>query len=344
MLNRFRNWLARNWLILVMPPICFLLAAGIMRQLRSAWQGAKYAKWQEDYSAAREAGMRGEREQSLRRLMEAAAAAPDNPEVHSELAMGFQQLGQESYALTHLEKALHFQPGNPDNPDDYLSLVRAQIYRGNYAEAERILREEVLPRWPDASPVHYYQGIIALESGKGKEATETALEHFKHCLQQSPDDPRPLYQMGVGQLRLNRLEEAVATFRKVLEARPMYSSAYHDLSTALRRLGKDQEAGRMLEKFQELESRERRIDHLETQFAVDKLASAELRELAQLYLDLRRFEPARNTWMRYTREQPTDPEGYEGLAEACRALKKEQEALRAEKLAEALSSRSTPLH
>jgi Flp pilus assembly protein TadD len=336
LVHSVKNWFQRNWLVCLIPVLAFLLAAGVFRQLRWTFHGAKYQSWKENYSAAVQAGFEGQREQALQRMLQAAGAAPDDPAIHSELAMGFQQLGQKKQALTHLEKAVRLRFPNPENPDNHLGLAGAYIRAGEFEQAERILKEKILPRWPDSADAYYYHGLVLLETGEGEEAAERALRQLEECLKREGEHTQALYHAGVCQLRLNNPEEAAILFQKVITLKPSFARAYHELGAALRRSGKQQEAERVLKQFQELDSKERRVRHLETQHALDQLELPNLFELGRLYLDLQRYAEAERAFARFTFEAPTDPRGYQFLAEACRGLNKEREADRAEKLAQAL--------
>ncbi len=73
-----------------------------------------------------------------------------------------------------------------------------------------------------------------------------ALEEFAKVLQLDPSNPRALVWQGQTYERLNRWADAEQSFKRVLQERPNYWLAYHELATALNGQGKYQEA---IEKF-----------------------------------------------------------------------------------------------
>jgi tetratricopeptide (TPR) repeat protein len=341
---RERTWLAaaarglqRYWLLYLVPPVAFLAAAAVVQQCQRAFHGARYARWQKDYAAAVQAGIAGRREQALRQILAAASGAPEDAQVQSQLAMAFRKLGREKQALTHLERALELDSSNIDTPDSFLALVGAYINEGNFNAANRVLKEKVLDRWPDSAEARYYQGLSTLEGGTGREAAKRALEQFGECLKLAPDHVQARYRSGICLLRLGRFEEAATNLQSVIERNPALTGAYNELSTALRRIGREREADEMLKQFRGLDEKERRVRHLETQLALGRLQTGDLFEMGTLYLDLHQYNKAERALGRFTFEEPTDPRGYRLLVRAYRALGRTPEALRAEKLADALT-------
>ena len=73
-----------------------------------------------------------------------------------------------------------------------------------------------------------------------------ALDEFAKVLKLDPSNPRALVWQGQTYERLNRWADAEQSFKRVLQERPNYWLAYHELATALNGQGKYQEA---IEKF-----------------------------------------------------------------------------------------------
>lgn len=328
------SWLRSHWLVLVLPPAVFLLAAGVTRQVLRTRAGFDHARWEASYQAAAMAGMDGDLETALAEMNDAAAHAPDEAGVHMRLAEGFEHLEQTERALDHLERAIRLQ--DPEEPDAWLGLVRAHADGGRLQEAGRILHREVLPRWPDAAEAHYYQGFLTSLEVKGDEGSRRALESFERALELDPDDLDARYQLGVTLARLGRLEESEAALRAVITANPRFGAAYHELAGVLRRRGELEEARRFLETFQRLDAQRRRLHHLEIQVSLDQANAAAILEMGKLYLDLGEPTGAVRALRRYTRQEPTDPEGHRALARAYRELHMPEEAESEEELAAAL--------
>ena len=69
-----------------------------------------------------------------------------------------------------------------------------------------------------------------------------ALDEFAKVLKLDPSNPRALVWQGQTYERLNRWADAEHSFKRVLQERPNYWLAYHELATALNGQGKYQEA------------------------------------------------------------------------------------------------------
>ena len=69
-----------------------------------------------------------------------------------------------------------------------------------------------------------------------------ALDEFAKVLKLDPSNPRALVWQGQTYERLNRWADAEQSFKRVLQERPNYWLAYHELATALNGQGKYQEA------------------------------------------------------------------------------------------------------
>jgi eukaryotic-like serine/threonine-protein kinase len=71
---------------------------------------------------------------------------------------------------------------------------------------------------------------------------KNALKEFAKVLQLDPSNPRALVWQGQTYERLNRWADAEQSFKRVLQERPNYWLAYHELATALNGQGKYHEA------------------------------------------------------------------------------------------------------
>jgi pentatricopeptide repeat protein len=325
---------------LVLPPAVFLLGAGVTRQCFRAWDGYYYSEWRNHFQAAYEAGMEGDQVKALDNLREAGKHAPNDPTVHRHLANGFQALGRTDLAVEALERSFRLMGPQLKNDEGmWTGFVRSYCEMKRYDDAERVLREVVLPRWPNSSNAYLYEGEIYLNRTGGNHHLAQALKSLEKSLSLDPKNVHARYRYGVCLARLGRLSDAELAFREVLDADPDYSTAYHDLAGVLRQQGKREEAQRAIGTFQKFQDRQARITHLQTQVAFEKIQPKHMLELGCLYLDANQPDRAVPILAQYTKKEPTDPQGHRKLGAAYRGLKRLEDAQAADKLADALAAR-----
>jgi predicted Zn-dependent protease len=324
----------------LLPPAVFLLGAGATRQCARTWDGYFYSKWRTSYQAAFEAGMQGDRVKALDQMTEAAKQAPADPDVHRQLAAGFQMLGRSELAVDSLERYFRLMEPQPNIEEKmWDSLVKTYCLMKRYDDAERILREKILPRWPNSSNAWLREGEIYLNREGGNQNLTRALECLEKSLSVDPKSSEARYQYGVCLTRLGRPGEAERAFKTVLEADPDHPTAQHDLAGVLRQQGKRDEAQRAVAIFQKIKERDARITHLRTQVSFEKIQPKEMLELGCLYLEAKQPGEAMPILVRYTKKEPADPQGHRKLGEAYRGLKRLEDAQAAEKLAAAVEGR-----
>jgi tetratricopeptide (TPR) repeat protein len=169
--------------------------------------------------------------------------------------------GDLERALTHFEEAARLEP-----QEYYTEIYRARtlLDLDRAAEAIRIL--EMLAENVDGG--------------------------FKRTLPLKT--PETLFLLGRAYTRQERFAEGVQLLRDAIRERPEYTEAYFALGTALRRLGKSEEARNALRRFQALhlaDSRRLRALEVQTQVVLLHPADAAAREeLARLALEAGDFE------------------------------------------------------
>ena len=109
-------------------------------------------------------------------------------------------------------------------------------------ELARANCERALTLAPDLAEGHLALGSVLQWSGD----EQGALVEFAKVLKLDPSNSRALVWQGQAYARLNRWTDAEQSFNRVLQERPNYWLAYHELAAALYRQGKYQQA---IEKF-----------------------------------------------------------------------------------------------
>lgn len=329
----------RSLPVLLLPPAVFLLAAGVTRQLTRTRDGLAYGDWQRRYQAAVRTGMAGDRDRALRELRAAAQVAPADAEAHTQMAVAFETLGQRRLAIDHLLRATELRPQAELAPASYLAVVSQYCEAGLFDRAGRVLRERVLPRWPNEPEGHFYDGVIFLHGTKGQEGLESALASLDRCLRLAPKHIDARYQRGICLARLGRPAEAERLFRSLLPERPVHPGLTYALADALRQQGRRAEAEKMLARFKEIEAKQRRAGILRERMATGRATPDELMELAGLRLEFGEPEPAVDALRAFLRKAPADPRGHRLAAEALRRLGRTEEGAAERKLAAALEER-----
>lgn len=138
------------------------------------------------------------------------------------LARDFMDYGAWEDALPHLETLHHKAPGNPSFT---VQLAYCQWRLGLAAEAERTLGDAL--RMAHEGPMlSLLRGHLALERDDEKEA----LTHYEAAAELVQNNREIHLAIGRAWLRLNKLEEAEAAFRKVLELEPENAFAFQGLA------------------------------------------------------------------------------------------------------------------
>lgn len=94
-------------------------------------------------------------------------------------------------------------------------------------------------------PDYYREGTELLRDERFHEA----LTSFRLALRESPNDVDVLQQIAVTYTRIGMLEEAVRTYRRVLEVKPHASGAHYGLAFLLLQRGEQDEAVAHLRAF-----------------------------------------------------------------------------------------------
>ena len=148
---------------------------------------------------------KGDYRNALPLLQEGAAKLTENPEVQYHLAMAQYMMGDEAAAKTGLQKAVQLPSAFPQK-----------------AEAQQRL------------------AVLTVDAKTSTGETRAALDAF---LQQQPRDPVALTRLARLQARDGSIDQAIATYQKVIDANPLFAPALRDLALAyLARGGDDSKA------------------------------------------------------------------------------------------------------
>ena len=141
---------------------------------------------------------------------------------------------------------------HPDRADLQVNLAVATLNRqqeGDDRAAQQIL-QRVLSADPQNLRAHYSLGLVLLNDGRAADA----LPHFATVAERDPDDPYAQYYVGQAKFQTGDSAGALAAYERALALSPRLRSAAYGSFQALQRLGRTDDAGRMLERFRALET------------------------------------------------------------------------------------------
>jgi tetratricopeptide (TPR) repeat protein len=280
--------------------------------------------------------------------------APDNSSEPEEL-LAFQPLPQESEArvtflreeISRTVETLIRDFPKQANPLSLQALVHSRFNRPDLAKE---VWQQCLELDPQFVSAHAALGTIALENSQLEEAEshlrlalesnpehEQARTSLAECLikqnraeeaidllaPQAESGSAPLidlYHLGQAHAQLRDFETAIEYFRRAIDQAPNLTYAYYGLGTALRRLGKGEEAKETLGKFQELKQADLKAQKELAQAANDE---SSLRKTAahvhfitgDVYSKAGRFAAAVAHWIRAAKLDSQEVRSRENLAQ-----------------------------
>jgi len=173
-------------------------------------------------------GMQGK--DALFALENATKYLPMDAEVHNNLGVALQGLGQLDDALVNYCRAIDIRP---DYAEAYYNLGVVLKDQGKLDDAvvrfHRAL--EIKPNFADA--------LVNLGNAlKNLDQFESAVASFRRALEVKPGDPDVHVALGNALQDVGQPNEAVESFRCAIEIKPDYAEAHNNLGNSLRDLGR----------------------------------------------------------------------------------------------------------
>jgi Flp pilus assembly protein TadD len=164
----------------------------------------------------------------------ALAADPKNVKSHNNLALALVELGRLDEAARHFEASLAIDPV----PEIYSDLGFTLARLGRADEAQEAYRK-ALAIDPACTSAHFNMAVTAVQAGD----FATAEKHYRLAL---PGRTTAETYNGLGFViaRQGRQDEAIAEYRKAIEADAKFTPAYNNLAQALAQKGELEEAAR----------------------------------------------------------------------------------------------------
>ena len=204
------------------------------------------------YDAALARAFLRKKEHTQQRVWENRAAAacaraigldPSRPEVRTAHGLVLNAAGRHAEALVEFRMALEEQPASVEaSLGSALARLGAGDPKGAMEDCDRAVGAH-----PRDWRCHSVKGWIHFISGEN----EAALEPWRTVIELTPDNARGHLNLGNALYRLDRLDEAVAMYRRSLAINPFYRT-YTTLGTALYHQGRDEDSLAAFRKATEL--------------------------------------------------------------------------------------------
>ena len=183
-----------------------------------------------------------------RRFIDIAPSDVERSRGYGRIAQVYRGLGDLSKTAAAAQQELRYEPTAVFN-SLAVALARGEAKRaaqfeadlGRYARTSRGVRTS--PRY-----LAYFQGYVALETGK----PEVAVQHFQEALKHRPPIwATDVYEdcLAVAYLRLGRIDPAIEELQRILQLNPRYPLASFHLAQALERKGQLVEAQAAYQRF-----------------------------------------------------------------------------------------------
>jgi tetratricopeptide (TPR) repeat protein len=190
----------------------------------------------------------GDLENAENDLNSALESDPEFEDAKYLLGTIYHKTGRTDQA-SEILRALAESSSNPDiSGKAWLSIAEFERDADN-PEKRLAALEKAAEASPDLKPMIAPE-IAAIYSSLGQ--ADKAEEWLGATSAEEESDPTVLYNIAVGHFNANQYEEAIAGFRKVVEAKPEFAEAYRDLGWALVNQGQMDEAKQSFGKYLEL--------------------------------------------------------------------------------------------
>jgi tetratricopeptide (TPR) repeat protein len=144
---------------------------------------------------------------------------------HNNLGNALLQMGRESEAIPHFQKALQIQP---DYAEAHYNLGNALVQEGRLDEALAQYRT-ALQIQPDFAEAHSNLGNALLSKGQ----VEQALVHLQKAVESQPDYAEWHCNLANALRQAGRVDEALAHYQQALTIQPRLAGAYYSLGNLL---------------------------------------------------------------------------------------------------------------
>jgi len=171
---------------------------------------------------------------------------PDDAAAVATAAQLYRQLGNADLAVDAWQRCLAL---DPDYVDAYLGIGSVSVERGEYAQAETLLRK-ALALAPDSPQAAVLLATALMSQGKLRETVALLEGRVRDAA-----TPMPCFLLlGQAYLQLKEYAKAKPCFEAAVRRAPEFANAHYGLAMTCTRLGQQQEAQEHMKRFRETES------------------------------------------------------------------------------------------
>ncbi len=180
------------------------------------------AKLQGVFEQGRQLATQGQHEQAIEQFKQAAQIDATQPAVWANMGSSYNQLKQYDLAIESYNKAIELKPTDPGLFQNLAGVYGAQ---GNVEKSKEMYEKAAglaAATDPKTAAVQYYNmGVTYINTGKSAEAEEA----LNKSLQMDPNYAEAHYQLGLTQLGLNKMDDALTHLKKYVELAPTGDNA-----------------------------------------------------------------------------------------------------------------------
>ena len=129
----------------------------------------------------------------------------------------------------------------------HLAMARIAEYEKDWAAAEKAYRDALVLQ-PERGPTYNSLGYALLR----QQRLDDAIAAFRRYVELSPDDANSHDSLGEGLLAAGKVAEAEASYRNAIELNPAFASSVWGLAECLEKLGRADEARAQYRRYLEL--------------------------------------------------------------------------------------------
>jgi len=178
--------------------------------------------------------IQGKHAQAAEMMQKALDISPSDYELHNNLGLAQQSLGELADAEASYRKAIELKP---DFAAGYNNLGNAHNLLGRSSQAEQSYRSAIDLR-PDYVEAHNNLGTVLQDTAR-LEASELS---FRKAISFDPAYARAHSNLGISLVALGRTVEAEESYRQAIQLDSNLSDAYNNLGNLLIKLGRVDEA------------------------------------------------------------------------------------------------------
>lgn len=150
----------------------------------------------------------GDRPRAKRKILLALTQAPNSPSANASMAYFMEKSGQVDEARTYYKKAMSLAPGSGAQLNNYGTFLCRQA---QYAQSEDYFLRAVKDiQYENSAGAYENAGLCALAIPNYTKATS----YFKKALEQDPSRTQSLYEIVNIEVKLNRMNDALAYLQK----------------------------------------------------------------------------------------------------------------------------------